>query len=126
MKIISIIEIQCDKVYRALSCLDTYPIFDGFDHECKIAWRDFYNLVENIEKVKGETLESLALKHNCTIDGINLNGTTHAHALILKRRCEDFFKDKDRLDFLCQTFKEIENNHINSSIEKIIFKQENN
>lgn len=121
-----ILTIECDKTYNALSNLDTYEIFNGFDHECKIAWKGFCNLVKNIEKVKQQTIDSLCVMHNCTAEGYDCTDTTVAYAHVRGYKSHQFLQDIEHLNHLCETFKQIASEEVSNKIDYIIFTKENN
>ncbi len=116
----NILHIYCDKTDKALEALDTYRIFEDFDHNYKILWKDFYKKVQNIKKVKQMTLDSIYLRYDCTEEEINSVNLSYVQKYDVQMALEY----KEHLEHLCEVFKEIYNEHFSNNIDSIVFKEE--
>ena len=120
MKQEKILHIYCDKTDKALEKFDTYQIFEDFDHNSKILWKDFCKKVQNIKKVRQMTLDSIYLMYDCTVEETNSVNLSYVQKYDILMVLEH----QEHLEHLCEVFKEIYNQHTSNNIDSIIFKKE--
>ena len=113
MKEETILNISCNKTYEVLETFCNYPIFSDFYKNEKVKFQFFLKIVENIEKVKLQTIETIKVMAEITVN--NYKGQQKWIAA-----------KEEQLNHVCETFKQVASKQVNNNIDYIIFKQENN